>query len=196
MEFHGDLAMSTVNFEDDKWSDIGFCLRPVDLVSVTEYDCLLIRFYYSSADIANVESPAYTETFVGYDLHAPRLDMSYMLPADLRTDHLDSNIDAADADKSGSWTINVTKSSKECPSIGNCVFNAHFFRNFVTGEAGDDIQVNKGAHEKFEAYAFATQYTDLGAESRETTFYEVGQDQNIYLENLTGVPASTKQRKS
>lgn len=47
MEFHGDLTMSSVNFEDNKWNDMGFCLRAIDPVNARNYDCLLVRFYYS-----------------------------------------------------------------------------------------------------------------------------------------------------
>lgn len=54
--------------------------------------------------------------------------------------------------------------------------------------------MTKGTNEKFEVYAFAAQYTDLASGSRETTFYEVGPDLNIYLENLTDVEIPTKQR--
>ena len=49
MEFHGDLTMSTVNFEDKKLNDMGFCLRHVDLLTIHDFDCLLVRFYYSNA---------------------------------------------------------------------------------------------------------------------------------------------------
>lgn len=82
--------------------------------------------------------------------------------------------------------MNVVKSSKVCPSLGNCKFTAHFFRNFVTGE-DEDIQVTKGTNEKYEVYAFAAQYKDLSGGSRETNFYHVGPDQNIYLENLSNI---------
>lgn len=84
MEFHGDLIMSTVNFEDNKWSDMGFCLRPVNLDKTEEFDCLNVRFLYSHSNINNQSSPGYSETFIGYDIYAPRLDMSYMLPDDLK----------------------------------------------------------------------------------------------------------------
>jgi len=63
-----------------------------------------------------------------------------MVPSDLTTDWLDKNIDtkATAPNYSGNWIVDTAKSYKICPSVGNCTFNAHFFRNFVTDDTAND----------------------------------------------------------
>ena len=75
---------------------------------------------------------------------APKLDPTHILPLDLTRAYIDSNISSS-GDKSGDWTINTAKSYKTCPSKGNCVFNAHFFRNFITGDQ-NDYQISLGSN--------------------------------------------------
>ena len=75
---------------------------------------------------------------------APKLDPSHILPLDLTRAYIDSNISSS-GDKSGDWTINTAKSYKTCPSKGNCVFNAHFFRNFITNDP-NDYQITLGSN--------------------------------------------------
>ena len=137
-EFHGDVALSVVGAIDGKAYDTGFCFRPMIAEgSSDKYDCLLIRFIYRLADITNASAAGASERFVGYDVFAPRLDMSTMLPNDLKTSYLDSDVPSS-GDQSSAWTVNTAKSYKTCPSAGNCVFNAHFFRNMQTGDTTND----------------------------------------------------------
>jgi len=83
------------------------------------------------------DAAGYTENFVGKDIFGPRLDKTLMTPKDMERLFLDKNIDSSASEKSGAWTINTAKSYKLCTSIGNCTFNAHFFRNFQTGDSSD-----------------------------------------------------------
>jgi len=46
MQAHGDLTLSVVGIADKKMFDLGFCLRPIDTVTVQRYDCLNFRSYY------------------------------------------------------------------------------------------------------------------------------------------------------
>ena len=85
---------------------------------------------------------------------APFLDRSHMIPTDLITSYIDSTISDSEVDKSGQWTLNAEKSSKECVSAGNCTFRASFSRPFA-GEASADYSITKGAAAKYEAYSYA-----------------------------------------
>ena len=152
--------------------------------SSTPFDCLAIQFYYDHAGIDDMESEGYTESFYGHDTFGPKLNKQTMVPYNLYTDQLDKNIDLLQDNPTGSWTVNTAKSYKLCPSIGNCVFNAHFFRNFVTGDM-DDYDVYKGTNRKFEVYGFAAKCGDSVCATVDDDFYVVGETQNIYLENLT-----------
>lgn len=87
-------------------------------------------FYYGHSDIEVPDTDGYTENFVGLDIYGPRIDKSLMAPKDMDRLFLDKTVDDSDGDKSGNWTINTAKSYKLCTSVGNCVFNTHFFRNF------------------------------------------------------------------
>ena len=130
-EFHGDVALSVVSATDKQWYEMGWCYRPIDPTnSNTRFDCLNILFYYSHDQIEEFGSTGYSETFIGIDLHGPKLDTSLMAPKDLARLFLDSDISTSESDKSGAWTVNTAKSYKLCTSRGNCTFNAHFFRNF------------------------------------------------------------------
>ena len=117
-----------------------------------------------------------------------------MLPSDLIADWLDADINASEESEwPGAWEFGTSgeneraKMYKSCPSQGNCTFNAHFFRNFQTGDAASDYQVEKDTNTVYEVYGFAAEYNDLFSGDRVTTYYEVGPDQNIYLENLSGI---------
>lgn len=81
--------------------------------------------------------------------------------------------------------MNTGKSYKTCPSIGNCTFNFHFFRNFDTLDS-QDYHLEQGTNTLYEAYGYAAQYKNFGKD-RNTQFYVVGDVQNIYLENLTAI---------
>ena len=60
-----------------------------------------------------------------------------------------------------------------CPSIGNCVFNAHFFRNFVS-EDSEDYTITKGTNMLWEAYGFAARCTDEECATVDDSLYVVG----------------------
>ena len=173
---------------------MGWCFRPVYAThesSSLNYDCLNVRFYYKESEINDPTANGYTETFIGQDIFAPKLDPTHILPLDLTRAYIDSNISST-GDKSGDWTINKAKSYKTCPSQGNCVFNAHFYRNFITNDQ-NDYQITKGSNLKYEAYGYAVEYDDIGG-TRDTIAYVVGPTQIIKIENLAATYESAEQR--
>ena len=101
---------------------------------IAAFDCLDIRFYFSSLELQDVSLPGYTNKYIGYDLFAPELDISHMLPVDLVSESLDTNITANSLENSGSWSINTEWSYKVCTAnvssddTFNCKFSAHFVR--------------------------------------------------------------------
>ena len=97
---------------------------------------------------------------------------------------LDNTVDDKQEDKSGNWTINTAKSYKLCTSVGNCVFNTHFFRNFQTGDPTQDYMIEKGSNIQYEAFGYAASYNNYPS-SKQTDAYVVGDTQNIYIERLT-----------
>lgn len=47
--------------------------------------------------------------------------------------------------------------------------------------------MTKGSNTKYEIYAYAAEYNDLASSDRVTNYFEVGPDQNLYLENLSSL---------
>ena len=46
-ELHGDVTLSVVDALDKKWSEMGWCFRPVNQGNSAAYfDCLNILFFY------------------------------------------------------------------------------------------------------------------------------------------------------
>ena len=150
-EFHGDVVVSVVGALDKELFDMGWCFRPlseVDNNASTMFDCISVRWYYDHKQIDKIGEPGHSESYLGYDLYAPRLDPTHMLPIDLTTKWADDMNDStantraevlevlknppAVEKKKDRWTVNTSKSYKTCPSNGNCTFNFHFFRNFET----------------------------------------------------------------
>ena len=91
-----------------------------------------MQFHYDHDKVDEFEHPGYTETFVGHDTFGKRLNLETQVPQLLYTEQLDENIAADAVDKSGQWFVNTAKSSKVCSEVGDCVFNAHFFRQFLS----------------------------------------------------------------
>lgn len=58
------------------------------------FDCINVRWYYDHNYIEKFGSPGYTESYLGYDLFAPRLDNSHMLPIDLTSHWADEKNDS------------------------------------------------------------------------------------------------------
>ena len=152
---------------------MAWCFRPLnemDDYSSELFDCLNVRWYYDHRQIDKFDTPGHSESYLGYDLFAPRLDQAHMLPIDLTTDWADikNDSDSNDKDellellktpppvdkKKDRWTVNTSKSYKTCPSIGNCTFNFHFFRNFETLDS-QDHQLVHGSKQLYEAYGYA-----------------------------------------
>ena len=184
MELHGNLILSVTGATDATTFDMGLCYRPVEQTLSGQYDCLAVRFYNAFDELALQDAPGYSKTFTAYDLWAPFLDRSHMIPNDLITSYIDSTISDAVVDKSGQWTLNTEKSSKECVSAGNCTFRASFSRPFA-GEASADYTITKSASASYEAYSFAAQYTTGNGEvDRSTLLYHVSEPVNIPLENV------------
>ena len=148
-EFHGDVVLSVVGAIDEKLFDMGWCFRPYnddDNDSSPLFDCISVRWFYDHDSIEKIGESGHSESYLGYDLFAPKLDPSHMLPIDLTTEWADDSNDTdsnvrdeileilknppAVEKKKDRWTVNTSKSYKTCPSIGNCTFNFHFFRNF------------------------------------------------------------------
>ena len=128
---NGELILSINSITDNRYIDMGWCFGPQSSTSGNQlFDCLNVQFYFSQAEIADNTKPGYSSSFTGYDLFAPELDATHMLPIDLIADHLDQNIESSSSDKSGSWLIDADKSYKECNSgtLSNCIFSASFAR--------------------------------------------------------------------
>ena len=117
-----------------------------------------------------------------------------MIPNDLLASYIDSTIASTELDKSGQWTLNADKSSKECVSAGNCTFRASFTRPFE-GEASADYTITKNAGASYEAYSYAAQYTTGNGEvDRSTLLYYVSEPVNIPLENVAATFAYPESR--
>ena len=134
---YGDIILSVNDIVDEKFIDMGWCYKPLsDTSSDIRFDCLDVRFYFSLAEINDESKPGYSNKYIGYDLFSPELDSTHMLPIDMVTGFLDSNIDSEATDKSGSWDINTTKSYKQCVNgTSNCLFSASFSHTF----SGSDV---------------------------------------------------------
>ena len=118
-----------------KFFDMGFCFRPIPkgetevLDSSVRFDCLNTRFIYNEEDLENPDAPGFSNKFLAFDIFAPGIDKNTMLPSDLVSDFLDSNIDTSSGDRSGDWNLVESDSYKTCTS-SNCNFSVRFNRLF------------------------------------------------------------------
>jgi len=184
-ELHGDVALSVTDAKDKTWFEMGWCFRPISESDfLNSFDCLQYLFFYSNNEIDVAGTPGHSENFIGHDLFAPRLNNTLMTPKDYVRQFLDKDIPANASSKSGAWTVSTSQSYKLCTSVGNCTFNAHFFRNFQTGDLASDYQITKGSNLKYEIFGYAAEYVDYKTSSA-TKDYIVGDLQNVYLERLT-----------
>ncbi len=181
-ELHGDVALSVVDGIDKSFFEMGWCYKPFTSRS-NFFDCLHILFYYDHEYIGVGGTQGFSENFKGYDVYGPKIYEGIESPKDFKGMYTDSSLDLSEKDQSGVWIVNTAKSYKQCPSVGNCVFNAHFRRNFNSTDASDYALI-KGDNIQFEAYGYAAQYRDY-RRSSETTNQIIGDTQNIYLERLT-----------
>ena len=58
------------------------------------FDCISVRWYYDHSQTEIMGSSGYTESYLGYDLFAPKLDMTHMLPIDLTSEWSDDKNDS------------------------------------------------------------------------------------------------------
>lgn len=162
---YGDLAFSLVNTNDSKTYEIGFCFRPIAEDYETNpsgsafFDCLDARFFFKFDEIDDVNAPGYTQAFTIFDLFAPKLDTSHLLPSDLTEKYLDSDLVEATV-KSGNWILNAGKSYKKCSTPTTCTFNVSFERDFEVN-AESDYMITKDLHQAYQAYTYAVEYENF-----------------------------------
>lgn len=131
-----------MDLNDSKTYEIGFCFRPIPEDYETNpsasafFDCLDARFFYAFNQISDVDAPGYTKAFTIFDLYAPKLDPSHLLPSDLTKTYLDTDL-VGGTESSGNWILNADKSYKTCSTLTTCTFNVSFERDFEVSNQFD-----------------------------------------------------------